>query len=81
MNITSETRSKIIRLAANYFANWKIAAAEHDYDYERIYAERYEAASSMTVLLGIETSEIETFAYRMYGNEIKSAYESSNATW
>ena len=79
--MTNEMRSKAIELAASYLANWKASAAALEPDEERDYRNRYEGAMRMAALLGIEESEIEATAWRLWGDEIKQAFEANNATW
>ena len=79
MNST-EIRAKALNLAASYFANWKASAAEHDYDAEREYYHKYDAARCMAAIIGIEEQEIEDTAWKMYGDEIRKLYDENNAT-
>lgn len=79
--MTNEIREKAIELAASYFANWKACEAEHEYDDAAGYKNTYEGAMRMAAIMGIEASEIEDAAWKLYGDEIGKAYEDNNATW
>lgn len=77
----NEIKSKAIELAASYFANWKASEAALEYDDARDYRNRYDGARQMAALMGIEESEIEETAWKLYGEEIGKIYNENNATW
>lgn len=87
--MTNEIRTKAIELAASYYANWQVCEAEMEYSEGREYRNRYEGALRMAILLGVDNgdgenaieSEIKDTAYRLWGDEIRKAYEANNATW
>lgn len=77
----NEMRTKVINLAASYFANWKYYSVTHEYDEAARYSAKYDGAKCAAALLGIEEAEIEEAAWKQYGDEIGKAYEANNATW
>lgn len=79
--MTNEIRAKALEVAAGFYANWKACLAALEYDEERDYRNKYDGARQMAAIMGIEESEIEEMAWRLYGNEIGMLYDENNATW
>lgn len=73
-----DVKSRVIDLAASYFANWRAAMAAHEADDERDYRCKYEGAQLTAALLGIEEREIEEHAWKKWGDEIGRVYAEEN---
>ena len=83
------TRDKAVNLIASYFANWKACDAAQNYKEGREYYAKYSGALQLALLLGVDNdagenaleTEIQSTAYKLYGDAISTAYNDTFPTW
>ena len=66
-------KSKMIDLAASYYANQVCEEAAAHYEAAKAYGNKFEGAVQMAALVGIEEAEIKEYAWRKWGQAMQEA--------